>query len=118
LSKCSYTFCLTFYKDSLNIEIEGERKPQPSKPSTKEFLAMELVKLEGTEKQVCWATQIRQDAIDWLMRQKEIKASFFAEAYSEEDKQKKFERLSKRTSAKWWIDHRADVKNGTIWDYV
>lgn len=77
-----------------------------------------LPDLQGSEKQVAWASKLRDDATSWLKRQKSRPGNLFDEGFTEKDKAAALERASKRVKASWWIDRQRDVKNGNIWEQV
>lgn len=85
---------------------------------SKKALKKEMPALEGSEKQIAWGQDIREQAISWLKRQKHLPGNVFSEGCSDADKERLMARAAKRTKASWWIDRRNEIRNGGIWDYV
>lgn len=64
--------------------------------------------LEGTEKQVKWAQEIRIAAEKNILKEIEMEIEFdgISIEESEQLKQLLYSKLEVETSAKWWIDNR------------
>ena len=74
-----------------------------------------LPRLTGSEKQVAWATTIRDELLGrcegWIketIKMAEGKATDEDLARFREETGKALETLKSKTSASWWIDHRGD----------
>jgi hypothetical protein len=74
-----------------------------------------LPRLTGSEKQVAWATTIRDELLGrcegWIKKTIEMaegKATDEDLARFREETGKALETLKSKTSASWWIDHRGD----------
>lgn len=86
---------------------ERERKSQEA---AEEARKMGLPDLVGTQKQVEWATRIRQGAIEWY--EKYIEKKFYlVEKITEEQAIEGMDYLLEhQTSAAWWIDNRDEFR--------
>lgn len=64
-------------------------------------------KMNGTEKQVKWALDIRREAIAWVERNVQIlKEDGLPEDYAKDLQEKVSALIEERQEAKWWIENR------------
>lgn len=63
--------------------------------------------MQGSEKHVKWAEQIKGDFLKKLAAGQNVKGGFIPE-YPEEEYKLIIEAANKRTEASWWIDRRLD----------
>lgn len=74
---------------------KAAKKAEEKATEEKALEGVELVALEGTEKQVAWATDIRRKVCVECMKHSPLPAFWAA--------------VNSKTSAKWWIEHIDDV---------
>lgn len=79
--------CPECYKASMVAKREQEAQAAIS--------GIDMVHLNGTEKQVAWANTIRAEAVASVMKLK--------------PNDKFFKMVNSKTEAKWWIDHRGEM---------
>lgn len=66
----------------------------------------DMVNLEGSEKQIAWASDIREKAVN-------VVEKFMAEAVNREMAQKLVDMMMAESKASYWIDNRYSV-NGSV----
>jgi hypothetical protein len=85
------------------MEIKNQKEKESSDAFAAELEKYNLPALTGTEKQVEWATTIRNNAVGKTISQKPTEIFW--------------EMIESHTDAKWWIDHRDEVTR-SVYEFV
>lgn len=73
----------------------------------KKVAIVEEEKMNGTEKQIKWAEDIRREAIGWVERNVQIlKEDGLPEDYAKDLQERVSALIEGKQEAKWWIDRR------------
>ena len=79
-------------------ERKQEERKQENERAAKLAKSLSFSQLEGSEKQIAWATTIRQKVYEDICQSEEQHPAYGYTLVAEA--------ISLETSAKWWIDHR------------
>lgn len=98
--------CPECYRKAAAARREAEREAE-NKAAAEQAAALKLPALAGTDKQVAWATTIRQQAIDDALS---ASCGGSTSVLNDEGRALVAAVLSRMSAeAKWWIDYRSDV---------